>query len=239
MSTIKVDTIQTRTGSGNITASNNIAGNLVGNVTGNVTGDTTGTHTGNVATNSLTSQSGTSITIPTGKFLVGTDVGSLRMPGSIVQVATYSTTASLSGTIAGKVGDLAATDGTTWHTVSFAPKTSSSKLLFQTSNISMHETANVGDGFWGLITDGTTLYAATSGTIDYQSWNNAYNGAVISFNHVFNSWGTATKNLDIRFGYQKSGTGGSAFINIPGAYTNNYNTPANRNIGISIMEIHL
>ena len=103
----------------------------------------------------------------------------------------------------------------------------------------MHETANVGDGFWGLITDGTTLYAATSGTIDYVSWNNAYNGAVISFNHVFNSWGTSTKNLDIRFGYQKSGTGGSAFINIPGAYTNNYNTPANRNIGISIMEIHL
>jgi len=38
MSTIKVDTIQTRTGSGNITASNNIAGNLVGNVTGNQSG---------------------------------------------------------------------------------------------------------------------------------------------------------------------------------------------------------
>ena len=38
MSTIKVDTIATRTGSGNITASNTIAGNLTGNVTGNVTG---------------------------------------------------------------------------------------------------------------------------------------------------------------------------------------------------------
>ena len=34
MSTIKVDTIATRTGSGNITASNNIAGNLVGNQSG-------------------------------------------------------------------------------------------------------------------------------------------------------------------------------------------------------------
>ena len=33
MSTLRVDTIATRTGSGNITASNNIAGNLVGNVT--------------------------------------------------------------------------------------------------------------------------------------------------------------------------------------------------------------
>lgn len=45
MSTLKVDTIQTRTGSGNITASNTIAGNLTGNVTGNVTGNLTGNST--------------------------------------------------------------------------------------------------------------------------------------------------------------------------------------------------
>ena len=82
MSTIKVDTIQTRTGSGNITASNNIAGNLVGDVTGN----TTGTHTGNIATNSITTQSGTDITIPTGKKLVVTDTGGVQLPGGIVQV---------------------------------------------------------------------------------------------------------------------------------------------------------
>ena len=35
MSTLKVDTIATRSGSGNITASNTIVGNLTGNVTGN------------------------------------------------------------------------------------------------------------------------------------------------------------------------------------------------------------
>jgi len=40
MSTIKVDTIATRTGSGNITASNTIVGNLTGNVTGNQSGGT-------------------------------------------------------------------------------------------------------------------------------------------------------------------------------------------------------
>ena len=189
-------------------------------------------------TDNIRANNASQITVPTGHMIVGTDSGTFRAPGTVIQVATYTTNAQLTGTIAGKAGDLAATDGTTWHTVSFAPKTSSSKLLFQTSNISCHETANVGDGFWALISDGTTLYAATSGTIDYQSWNNAYNGAVISFNHTFNSWGTATKNLDIRFGYQKSGTGGSAHINYPGSYGNNYNTPANRNIGISITEIH-
>ena len=191
-----------------------------------------------LAVNTIQAQTGTTVSLPTGNMIMGTDSGSFRAPGTVIQVATYTTNASLTGTIAGKAGDLAATDGTTWHTVSFAPKTSSSKLLFQTSNISMHETSNIADGFWGLITDGTTLYAATSGTIDYVSWQGNLNGAVISFNHTFNSWGTATKNLDIRFGYQSSGSGGSAHINYPGSYGNNYNTPANRNIGISIMEIH-
>ena len=189
-------------------------------------------------TDNIRANNASQITVPTGHMIMGTDSGTFRAPGTVIQVATYTTNAQLTGTIAGKAGDLAATDGTTWHTVSFTPKTSSSKLLFQTSNISMHETSNIADGFWGLITDGTTLYAATSGTIDYVSWQGNLNGAVISFNHTFNSWGTATKNLDIRFGYQRSGSGGSAHINYPGSYGNNYNTPANRNIGISIMEIH-
>ena len=45
MSTLKVDTIATRTGSGNITASNTIVGNVTGNITGNVTGNLTGNST--------------------------------------------------------------------------------------------------------------------------------------------------------------------------------------------------
>ena len=189
-------------------------------------------------TDNIRANNASQITIPTGHKIVGTDATSIMAPGMIIQVATYTTNASLSGTIDGTAGDLSATHGTTWHTVSFTPKSASSKLLFQTSNISMHETSNVADGFWGTITDGTTLSAATSGTIDYTSWLNALNGAVISFNHTFNSWGTTAKNLDIRFGCQRSASGGSMHINYPGAYGNNYNTPANRNIGISIMEIH-
>ena len=190
-------------------------------------------------TDNIRANNASQITVPTGHMIMGTDSGTFRAPGTVIQVATYTTNASLSGTIDGQVGDLSATAGTTWHTVSFAPKTSSSKLLFQMSNVSCHETANVADGFWATITDGTTLYAATSGTIDYVSWGNSYNAATISFNHTFNSWGTATKNLDIRFGCQRVGAGASMHINYPGSYANNYNTPANRNIGISIMEIHL
>ena len=60
MSTIKVDTIATRTGSGNITASNTIAGNLTGNVTGNLTGNSTVGGTLGV-TGLVTASSGVSI----------------------------------------------------------------------------------------------------------------------------------------------------------------------------------
>ena len=192
-----------------------------------------------LAVNTIQAQTGTTVSVPTGNMIMGTDSGTFRAPGTVIQVATYTTNAQLSGTIDGQVGDLSATAGTTWHTVSFAPKTSSSKLLFQMSNVSCHETANIADGFWATVTDGTTLYVATSGTIDYISWAGSLNGAVISFNHTFNSWGTATKNLDIRFGCQKASDGASMHVNYPGSYGNNYNTPANRNIGISIMEIHL
>ena len=189
-------------------------------------------------TDNIRANNASQITVPTGHMIMGTDSGTFRAPGTVIQVATYTTNAQLSGTIDGTAGDLSATHGTTWHTVSFTPKTSSSKLLFQMSNVSCHETANGADGFWATITDGTTLYAATSGTIDYVSWGNSYNGATISFNHTFNSWGTSTKNLDIRFGAQRSIDSGNCHINYPGSYGNNYNTPANRNIGISIMEIH-
>ena len=189
-------------------------------------------------TDNIRANNASQITVPTGHMIMGTDSGTFRAPGTVIQVATYTTNAQLSGTIDGTAGDLSATHGTTWHTVSFTPKTSSSKLLFQMSNVSCQETANGADGFWATITDGTTLYAATSGTIDYVSWGNSYNGATISFNHTFNSWGTSTKNLDIRFGAQRSIDSGNCHINYPGSYGNNYNTPANRNIGISIMEIH-
>ena len=59
MSTIKVDTIATRTGSGNITASNTIVGNITGNVTGNVTGNQSG---GTISATSITASSGATIT---------------------------------------------------------------------------------------------------------------------------------------------------------------------------------
>ena len=96
MSTIKVDTIATRTGSGNITASNTIAGNLTGNVTGNLTGNSTVGGTLGV-TGLITASAGVSIgsggssnvidDYEEGTFTAGVSAGS----GSIALQSSYQT----------------------------------------------------------------------------------------------------------------------------------------------------
>ena len=75
MSTLKVDTIATRTGSGNITVSNTIAGNVTGNVTGNQSG-------GSVAATTITA-SGT---------LTGNAGGSVSAPALELSVVVYGVT---------------------------------------------------------------------------------------------------------------------------------------------------
>ena len=145
MSTIKVDTIQTRTGSGNITASNNIAGNLVGDVTGN----TTGTHTGNIATNSITTQSGTDITIPTGKKLVVTDSGGLAAPGTQVQIVQVDYTHG------GTTQNSNTWTNTGLVTCAITPKLAGSKILLDAGGFVLHvngQAANWG-GAWSFYRD--------------------------------------------------------------------------------------
>ena len=108
--------------------------------------------------NNLNTASGSTITIPTGKTLVGTDEGTIRTPGAVLQVkqtvytgtATYSNSASVS--------DI------TGMTVTITPKSTSSKILinFQLS----YSTTNDGCGNLIQINRGSTnLGGATQGTI--------------------------------------------------------------------------
>jgi len=209
MSTIKVDTIATRTGSGNITASNTIAGNITGNVTGNVTGDTTGTHTGNIATNSITTQSGTDITIPTGKKLVVTDTGGVNVPGSIVQVkhSIYSAWTTTTSSNWGQVG----------LNCSITPTSTSNDLLINITAAGLYM-QNSGDiiGFrlykGGVLVDdldhacrhvtggngGNAAYsfretASSTSSLTYQLWwrgNTSGSGYAIGINNYAGVFGT-------------------------------------------------
>ena len=89
-SKIKVDTIENVAGSGNVSLGS--GHNLVVPGTLNITGAST--FTGGVLTNTLNTASGTTITVPTGKTLVGTDAASIYAPGMVVQFVESSTTSN-------------------------------------------------------------------------------------------------------------------------------------------------
>ena len=78
--------------------------------------------------NNLNTASGSTITVPTGKKLVGTDGGGISAPGMIVQVKEVVSTATYSTTSTSYVG--------TGVVVSITPKFQSSKFIIQTSGIS-------------------------------------------------------------------------------------------------------
>mgnify|MGYP001172278265 CR=1 FL=1 len=152
MSIIKVDTIATRTGSGNITASNTIAGN----VTGNVTGDTTGTHTGNVATNSITTASGSTITVPTGKQLIVTDTGGVRVPGTVLQTVFAEHASEVSLAAGGYIDS--------GLTATITPKSTSSKILVQVS-MQFRCAGNAGHDAgigWRIVRGSTNVWTSTT-----------------------------------------------------------------------------
>ena len=75
--------------------------------------------------NNLNTASGSTITIPTGKTLVGTDEGTIRTPGTILQVKQtyFQTEANFSGSGA-FVSDI-------YLDCSITPKAASSKILIQ------------------------------------------------------------------------------------------------------------
>jgi len=122
MSTIKVDTIATRTGSGNITASNNIAGNLVGNQSGGTVSATNITASGTLGVTGNTTVGGTLvntglITASGGVAIGGTDAAHTLddyEEGTFTTTMTYDTTLTdtspdetmtLTGTYT-KIGDM-------------------------------------------------------------------------------------------------------------------------------------
>ena len=133
--------------------------------------------------NNLDTASGTTITIPTGKTLVGTDEGTIRTPGAVLQVkqsvltgtATYNNSASVSD-IAGLA-------------VTITPKSTSSKILI-TFQISYSTSTDGCGNLIQLQRGSTNLGGATSGTV--------FNGVT----GVINNHGQANSGGQI---YQTSG----------------------------------
>ena len=130
--------------------------------------------------NNLDTASGSTITVPTGKQVIVTDEGGLRVPGTIIQVisAQGNTTASISGTTitAGGV------------TASITPKSTSSKI-FITYNVTMRfgHTDCGRQALFRKIDSGSYSNIITySRHVVYQNHSNGsnYQGQFLSFSYV-------------------------------------------------------
>jgi hypothetical protein len=160
------------------------------------------------------------------------DNASGALPGNIVQVVSSETTNTLSGTI-GAATDPSSSQGTLFHSFLFTPKFANSKLLLQSTNLVMGETANAQDEFYMAAYYDSTRIAMVVPTVPYSVSAGSLNFGFYSFNNIFNSWGTTQKTISIRVGAASSGT--SAFVNTNFFY-NTFGSP-NRVVSYTIQEI--
>ena len=80
--------------------------------------------------NNLNTASGTTITIPTGKTLVGTDTGTLRVPGTVIQVVNGPA-------VGARLASTSTSYTNTPITATITPKATSSKILVRFSTIAL------------------------------------------------------------------------------------------------------
>jgi hypothetical protein len=109
---------------GTTTLSSGGSGVFVGNLTGNVTGNLTGNiNSTGVSTVTTLRGSSNTISIPTGHKIVGTDIGSVYAPGTIVQVVQSVKTDTFATSFGAVWGDLPGLS------VNITPRSSSNKIL--------------------------------------------------------------------------------------------------------------
>ena len=121
--------------------------------------------------NNLEPASGSTITIPTGKTLVGTDEGTIRTPGAILQVKTATdsterTTTSTSYTTASNT-----------LAVTITPKSTSSKI-FVTCSFSYGTPSGTISFFPTIYRGSTNLGGSTN------RFGNLFNGSSYNYSHA-------------------------------------------------------
>ena len=163
--------------------------------------------------NNLNTTSGTDITIPTGKKLIVTDEGGLRVPGTVIQVvnAEKLDTASTNSNKPSWVD--------TGLSCTITPKASNSKILIHADYAGGVTTAafnyfrvvrNVGGGSYSMISEGTS---PGSRTAIHGMVYDADNQGIVSlqtFNHLDSPSTTSAVNYKIQFA--NGGGGGYIYI---------------------------
>jgi hypothetical protein len=170
----------------------------------------------------------------------------LFAPGTPIQVVT-GTAIATSGT-SGNNGSLGPSGGGSTPgyncgcliaTVSFTPKSASSKILIQTNNVVMWETANVADHFylWASNDSAGTILTKSGGYIANlgQCPGIGAQGAIVNLNGAASSWGTSANTISFRIG--TSGGPGNYYQWNPYYGAGGFNADTVGNFTYTIMEI--
>ena len=152
--------------------------------------------------NNLDTASGTTITIPTGKQLIGTDTNSIKAPGMVVQIATDLDTT---------IQTLSANQNyfDTNLSIAFTPKYSNSIIVIQCMmGGEVFSSSNIGIGF-RILKDGATIY--DNDYAIYNSSNNAQRIEQVPILYTETSGSTSARTYKVQV--SRRAGGGSARLN--------------------------
>ena len=162
-------------------------------------------------------------------------------PGSVIQVYSKVSTNEYSGTVSGGGGFADPGEGYLFETLSFCPKFNDSKILLQSSNVTIYESTNTDDSFFmtAFVVDSgsAVVHANVQAGLGYEIFDENFNGQVLSFNNIFDAsaFGGTTRDIHIRLGPLTAGTHTAVKINrdsYAASFANDRNT-----VTFTIMEI--
>ena len=132
-----------------------------------------------------------------------------KMPsGSVIQVYSLDTHNDYQGSVSGGNGFVDPGEGYLFETLSFCPMFSTSKILLQSTNVTIYEYNNDTDSMFMSAyvkndASGTgVVHAIVQGNMGYEIFQNNKNGQVLCFNNIISAseFGGKTSDIDIRLG---------------------------------------
>ena len=170
--------------------------------------------------------------------ITGSSANTFGIVGSTLQVVNHITTNRLNSSIAGATA-ITATSGGEYTTFNFTPRSASSKLLLTSSTFVFGEGSNTSDGYVAFATyGGDTIIGSVCNYSGYDHWSGAKDTAFVSFNHLFDSWGTSQKAISIRV--QSNGGTPTMRVNYPtgsNTYVSQFNSPNRHQVTFTMTEI--
>ena len=175
--------------------------------------------------------------ITSAKLASGAITSTSLPSGTAIQVVNHITNSRFNQSVTGAT-DITATSGAEYTSFNFTPKLASSKLLLTSSTFLFGERNNISDGLVAFATHGgDTIIGSVCNYAGYDHWTGALDTTFVSFNHLFDSWGTSQKAISIRV--QFNGSNPYTAVNYPtgsNTYAAQFNSPNRHQVTFTMTE---